>query len=145
VKAAQLSPILLLFPRPDQGCSIPRCCFEVSGRAQGASPARLGRCFVEACTDTALCRQQGPCCSTNVPPHWDFWVSTHLCQARFSYECALLRAAITESTKEGKTSRRGSLLAKRTSLGLQRGHRLYASLPWRNEFHMPFPIFPSSI
>lgn len=70
-----------------------------------------------------------------------------LCQEHvlYVYACAFLRAVITDSTKEGKTFTRGSLQAKRTSLGLKRGHRLYAILPWRNEFNMPFPIFPSSI
>lgn len=88
-------------------------------------------------------------CSKNLTPHRDFGVSTRLCVKHvlyvYAYACAFLRAAITESTKKRKTFRRGSLLAKRTSLGLKRGHRLYATLPWRSEFHMPFPVFPSSI
>lgn len=69
---------------------------------------------------------------------------TALCQARVSYVYAGASLQAATSTEEGKLSQEAKL-AKRSCLGLKRGRRLCASLPQRNGFHMPFPIFSSSI
>lgn len=78
--------------------------------------------------DMTWCSQWGLCCLSYKQDCTLGVLDEHtsLCKAHlYINTCAFLRAAITESTKEGKTLQRGTLLAKRTSLGLKRGLRLF--------------------
>lgn len=132
-----------LMPCAHQGYPMHMYCPEVGGRAQGASEARLERCFGGACTDTTHCRQWGLWCLFKNPG--DFKVSTQLCVSHMSHMyLQVLLHRLQPLQKREKLSKEAKL-AKRSSLSLERGRRLCASLPQRNDFHMPFPIFSSSI
>lgn len=77
--------------------------------------------------DMTWCSQWGLCCLSYKQDCTLGVLDEHtsLCKAHlYINTSAFLRSAITESTKEGKTLQRGTLLAKRTSLGLKRGLRL---------------------
>lgn len=70
----------------------------------------------------------------------------HICRHVYTYAHAFSKGCNHQVYEAGKNSAKKQPTGKkRISLGLKRGHRLYASLPWRNEFHIPFPIFPSSV